>query len=117
MVIIIIVKELFFNRLCSLLISVNLVSLLKALNNYLPIETSQWTFQVMYVGEVMTGSAGGGGVGVGISQCTTFLGKVEQKVLPSFDSLPILFAVFTQQLKILLTAQNIMILKVFLKRI
>ena len=116
MVIIIIVKELFFNRLCSLLISVNLVSLLKALNNYLPIETSQWTFQVMYVGEVITGWAGGGG-GVGISQCTTFLGKVEQKVLPSFDSLPILLAVFTQQLKILLTAQNIMILKVFLKRI
>ena len=46
----------------------------------------------------------GGGVG------GTFLGKVEPKVLPSFDSPAILLAVFSQQLKILLTALNITIL-------
>ena len=40
----------------------------------------------------------------------TFLGKVEPKVLPSFDSPAILLAVFSQQLKILLTALNITIL-------
>ena len=40
----------------------------------------------------------------------TFLGKVEPKVLPGFDSPTILLAVFSQQLKILLTALNIMIL-------
>ena len=40
----------------------------------------------------------------------TFLGKVEPKVLPSFDSPTILLAVFSQQLKILLTALNITIL-------
>ena len=32
-------KELFFDRLCSLLISVSLVSQPKALKNYLPIES------------------------------------------------------------------------------
>ena len=47
----------------------------------------------------------------------TFLGKVETKVLPSFDSQAILLAVFTQKLKILLAALNIMILILFLTRI
>ena len=40
----------------------------------------------------------------------TFQGKVEPKVLPGFDSPPILLVVFTHQLKILLTALNIKIL-------
>ena len=52
---------------------------------------------------------GGGGGGGGFS-LATFLGKVEPKVLPTFDTLTILLAVFSQQLKILLTALNIMIL-------
>ena len=51
--------------------------------------------------------AGGGGWGFSLA---TLLGKVEPNVLPSFDSLAILLAVFSQQLKILLTALNIMIL-------
>ena len=50
---------------------------------------------------------GGGGGGFSLA---TFLGKVEPKVLPTFDTLAILLAVFSQQLKILLTALNIMIL-------
>ena len=48
---------------------------------------------------------GGGGFPL-----ATFLGKVEPKVLPSFDSPAILLAVFSQQLKILLTGLNITIL-------
>ena len=40
----------------------------------------------------------------------TSLGTVEPKELPSFDSLAILLAAFTQQLTILLTAWHIMIL-------
>ena len=51
----------------------------------------------------------GGGEGGGFP-LATFLGKVEPKVLPSFDSPAILLAVFSQQLKILLTALNITIL-------
>ena len=50
---------------------------------------------------------GGGGGGFSLA---TFLGKVEPKVLPTFDTPAILLAVFSQQLKILLTALNIMIL-------
>ena len=50
---------------------------------------------------------GGGGGGFSLA---TFLGKVEAKVLPTFDTLAILLAVFSQQLKFLLTALNIMIL-------
>ena len=53
--------------------------------------------------------AWGGGGGGGFS-LATFLGKVEPKVLPTFDTPAILLAVFSQQLKILLTALNIMIL-------
>ena len=53
--------------------------------------------------------AWGGGGGGGFS-LVTFLGKVEPKVLPTFDTPAILLAVFSQQLKILLTALNIMIL-------
>ena len=49
----------------------------------------------------------GGGGGFPLA---AFLGKVEPKVLPSFDSSAILLAVFSQQLKILLTALNITIL-------
>ena len=49
----------------------------------------------------------GGGGGFPLA---TFLGKVESKVLPSFDSPAILLAMFSQQLKILLTALNITIL-------
>ena len=52
-------------------------------------------------------AGGGGGGGFPLA---TFLGKVEPKVLPSFDSPAILLAVFSQQLKILLTALNIAIL-------
>ena len=52
-------------------------------------------------------AGGGGGGGFPLA---TFLGKVEPKVLPSFDSPAILLAVFSQQLKILLTALNITIL-------
>ena len=48
-----------------------------------------------------------GGVGVPLA---TFVRKVEPKVLPSFDSTAILLAVFTQELKILVTALNITIL-------
>ena len=40
----------------------------------------------------------------------TFFGKVEPKVLPTFDSPAIPLAAFTQQLTISLTALNIMIL-------
>ena len=53
---------------------------------------------------------GGGGWGGGGFSLATFLGKVEAKVLPTFDTLAILLAVFSQQLKFLLTALNIMIL-------
>ena len=63
--------------------------------------------------DVITGW-GGGGWGYPLA---TFLGKVEPKVLPSFDSTPIILAVFTQQLNILLTALNIRILILFLTRI
>ena len=51
--------------------------------------------------------AGGRGGGFPMA---TFLGKVQPKVLPTFDSPAILLAVFTQQLKILLPALNTMIL-------
>ena len=50
---------------------------------------------------------GGGGGGFPLA---TFLGKVEPKVHASFDYPAILLAVFSQQLKILLTALNITIL-------
>ena len=45
----------------------------------------------------MSLQAGGGGGGR--FSLASFLGKVEAKVLPSFDSPPILLALFTQQLK------------------
>ena len=54
--------------------------------------------------------AGGGGGGGGGFPLATFLGKVEPKVHASFDSLAALLPVFTQQLKMLLTALNIKIL-------
>ena len=47
----------------------------------------------------------------------TFLGKVETKVLPSFNSAAIVLAVFTQKLEVLLTALNVMILILFRTRI
>ena len=53
---------------------------------------------------------GWGERGAGGFPLATFLGKVEPKVLPSFDSPAILLAVFSQQLKIILTALNITIL-------
>ena len=76
----------------------------------------QWTFQALLnIGRTLQVKGGGGGV-EGIPMAT-FLGKVETKVLPSFDSPAILLAVFTQKLKILLAALNIMILILFLQRI
>ena len=61
---------------------------------------------MLNIRDVVTGWGWGGG-GFPLA---TFLGKVEPKVLPSFDSPAILLAVFSQQLKILLTALNITIL-------
>ena len=75
----------------------------------------QWTFQALLnIGRTLQVKGGGGGRGIPMA---TFLGKVETKVLPSFDSPAILLAVFTQKLKILLAALNIMILILFLTRI
>ena len=75
----------------------------------------QWTFQVLLnIGRSLQVKGGGGVEGIPMA---TFLGKVETKVLPSFDSPAILLAVFTQKLKNLLTALNIMILILFLTRI
>ena len=76
----------------------------------------QWTFQALLnIGRTLQVKGGGGG-GEGTPMATV-LGKVETKVLPSFDSQAILLAVFTQKLKILLAALNIMILILFLTRI
>ena len=73
----------------------------------------QWTFQALLnIGRTLQVKGGGRGIPM-----ATFLGKVETKVLPSFDSPAILLAVFTQKLKILLAALNIMILILFLTRI
>ena len=152
------VKELFFNRLCSLLISLSLnYSQLEALNNYLPIKTpsrvikssrlpAKIAIYLVSIGQLFClaflygwclaayfdNSAvylktfwqpcpanfpsivkdqgchyrlGGRGFPM-----ATSLGTVEPKELPSFDSLAILLAAFTQQLTILLTAWHIMIL-------
>ena len=77
----------------------------------------QWTFQALLnIGRTLQVKGGGGGGVEGIPMAT-FLGKVETKILPSFDSPAILLAVFTQKLKILLAALNIMILILFLTRI
>ena len=64
---------------------------------------------MLNIRDVVTGWGRGGGGAWGFPR-VTFLGKAEPKVLPSFDSPTILLAVFSQQLKILLTALNIMIL-------
>ena len=77
----------------------------------------QWTFQALLnIGRTLQVKGRGGGGGEGIPMAT-FLGKAETKGLPGFDSPAILLAVFTQKLKILLAALNIMILILFLTRI
>ena len=65
----------------------------------------------------MSLEAGGGGGVVWISPGNIPRKSIEPKVLPSFDFPPLLLAVFTQQLNILPTALNIMILILFLTRI